>query len=80
MEFSSPSPVARALAKAREVESAIREASRQFEIAKDYADLGAADELAAKASALAAELHQVVALFRGMVKSELAVRRPPTLW
>jgi hypothetical protein len=80
MEFSSPSPVARALAKAREVESAIQEASRQFDAARDYSDLAAADELAAKATALAAELHQVVALFRGMVKSELAVRRPQTLW
>lgn len=80
MKFNSPSPVARALVKARELETAIEEASRKFDAADDYSDLKQAEELASKAAALAAELHQAVALFSGMVKSEAAVRRRRTLW
>jgi hypothetical protein len=80
MPSSAVSPLSRAILKARELESAMQTAVRKLEAAKALVELREAEELAAKAADLAKQLEQAVALFAASIKSEVAVRRPRTLW
>lgn len=80
MSVGSRLPVSRAVLKARDLEAVLEQAVRRLETAQELAELREAEELAAKAAQLAAELSHAVSLFSGMVKSEVAVRRGNTRW